>query len=129
MNATTRCRSCRFLLVQSSYIGVDLILQTDLSLLSCSCRSLRKLICCRPKPNELLGMIGWKENDRILSRSKTNSKLLVSLKIVHEKNPQIKQSIENTRSDQTSNLIPHDKDHANDPRVLSRSFTVSQTNR
>jgi hypothetical protein len=41
----------------------------------------------------------------------------------------VDQSTENTHSDQPSNLIPHDKDHADHPRVLSRSFTSSQTNR
>jgi hypothetical protein len=39
------------------------------------------------------------------SRSKTAGK----------NNPQIKQSTEDTRCDQPSNLIPHDKDHAGDP--------------
>jgi hypothetical protein len=29
--------------------------------------------------------------------------------------PQIKQSTEDTRCEQPSNLIPHDKDHADDP--------------
>jgi hypothetical protein len=34
-------------------------------------------------------------------------------------------STENSRREQPSNLIPHDKDHADDPIVLSRSFTAS----
>jgi hypothetical protein len=44
-------------------------------------------------------------------------------------NPQIKESTENTRCDQPSNLILYDKDQADDSRDLSRSFTASQTNR
>jgi hypothetical protein len=38
-------------------------------------------------------------------------------------------STHNTHRDQPSNMIPHDNDHVNDPRVLSWSFTASQPNK
>jgi hypothetical protein len=88
------------------------------------------------------------ETDRISSRSKTNCKLFVNVKtsdlktydqhhfatnmickLSKEEQSADQQSTENTRRDKPGNLIPHDKDHAGDPWILSRSFTVSQTNR
>jgi hypothetical protein len=40
---------------------------------------------------------------------------IADLKTAKKNNPQIMQSTEDTRRDQPSNLIPHDKDHADDP--------------
>jgi hypothetical protein len=41
--------------------------------------------------------------------------------------PQIKQSTEDTRGDQPSNLIPHDKDHAGDPMSFVPIFHSEST--
>jgi hypothetical protein len=51
------------------------------------------------------------------SRSKTAGK----------NNLQIKQSTEDTRCDQPSNLIPHDKDHASDPMSFVSIFHSEST--
>jgi hypothetical protein len=74
------------------------------------------------------------ETNRISSRSKTSCKLFINVKtfdlktydqnhfatnmickLPKEEQSADQQSIENTRRDQPSNRIPHDKDHAGDP--------------
>jgi hypothetical protein len=59
------------------------------------------------KPTNSLNPVVLERSDLADGTSRNNK--------TNQNNPQIKQSTENTRRDQPSNLIPHDKDHTGDP--------------
>jgi hypothetical protein len=70
---------------------------------------------CQMKSIGICDLLGSAETrDRIHSDLKTGEEQ-TNLKTTSKNTPLIKQSIEDTHYDQPSTLIPHDKDHADDP--------------